>query len=280
MFKPYSALRRFVTTTLTPPLLVLRDLATHLARTVPEASDRIRFRRFWGDGSLLTDVYFVTDSYEGITLRNRFRFHEAMSGQGVLETLAGNTIVDGAFSPQAAAMLTALFLRHGENKLRVVTDADASAGPNASLICYGTSDSNCKTFDIEARSGSSLCQFQVDANGQRSFCVAEQVFSIESRSGVIYDKAIVLRLNNRDDSAHCHVVCAGLSEWGSLAAVYYLTTRWKELHKRYDAFGHRRDFCVLLEVPCGQFENARELLSAACWEPEGAHDPALVATYV
>src|SRR4029077_3908362 len=117
MFKPYSALRRFVTTALTPPLLVLRDLATHLARTVPEASDRIRFRRFWGDGSLLTDVYFVTDSYEGITLRNRFRFHEAMSGQGVLETLAGNTIVDGAFSPQAAAMLTALFLRHGENKL-------------------------------------------------------------------------------------------------------------------------------------------------------------------
>ena len=103
---------------------------------------------------------------------------------------------------------------------------------------------------------------------------------MESRGGVIYDKAIVLRLNNRDNSARCHVVCAGLSEWGSLAAVYYLTTRWKELHKRYDGFGHRRDFCVLLEVPCGEFENAREVLSAACWEPEGSLDPALVATYV
>ena len=194
MLKPYSALRRFVTAILIPPLLVLRDLATHLARIVPEASDRVRFRRFWGDGSLLTDVYFVTDSYEGVALRNRFRFQEAMSGRGVLETLAGNTIVDGAFSPQAAAMLTALFLRHGENVLRVVTDAEASAGPNASLICYGTSDSNCKTFDVEARSGSSLCQFLMDANGQRAFRLGEQVFSMESRGGVIYDKAIVLRL--------------------------------------------------------------------------------------
>jgi hypothetical protein len=280
MLKPYSALRRFVTARLTPPLLVLWDLATHLARIVPDASDRVRFRRFWGDGSLLTDVRFVTDSYAGVTLRNRFRFQEAMLGRGVLETLAGNTIVDGAFAPQAAAMLTVLFLRHAGNVLRVVTDAEASAGPGASLICYGTSDSNCKTFDIEARSGSSLCRFLMDANGQRAFRLAEQVFSMESRGGVIYDKAIVLRLTNREDSAHCHVVCAGLSEWGSLAAVYYLTTKWKELHKRYDGFGQRRDFCVLLEVPCGQVENVREVLSAACWEPESVPDPVLVSSHV
>ncbi len=280
MLKPYSALRRFLTAMLIPPLLVFWDLATQLARIVPEASDRARFRRFWGDGSLLTDVRFVTDSYEGVALRNRFRFQEAALGRGVLETLAGNTIVDGAFSPQAAAMLTALFLRHAGDVLSVVTDAEASAGPDASLICYGTSDSNCKTFDVEARSGSSLCRFLLDGNGQRAFCLGEQVFSMESRGGVIYDKAIVLRLTDRDDSAHCHVVCAGLSEWGSLAAVYYLTTKWKELHKRYDTFGQRRDFCVLLDVPCGQIENVREVISAVCWEPESAPDPVLVSSHV
>jgi hypothetical protein len=177
-------------------------------------------------------------------------------------------------------MLTALFLRHGENALRVVTDAEACAAPNASLICYGTSDSNCKTFDIEARSGSSLCQFLIDSNGKRAFRLGEQMFSMEGRGGVIYDKAIVLRLTNRDDSGHCHVVCAGLSEWGSLAAVYFLTTRWKELHKRYDGFGQRRDFCVLLEVPCGQIENVREVMSAACWQPQNLPDPVLASSHV
>src|SRR5580700_9541749 len=117
MLKPYNALRRFVTTIVTPPLLVLRDLATQFAAIVPDAWDRARFRRFWGDGSPLSDVYFVTDSYEGVTLRNRFRFEEAISGRGALETLAGNTIIDGAFLPQATAMLATLFVRHGEDTL-------------------------------------------------------------------------------------------------------------------------------------------------------------------
>jgi hypothetical protein len=280
MLKPYNALRRFVTTIVTPPLLVLRDLATQFAAIVPDAWDRARFRQFWGDGSLLSDVYFVTDSYEGVTLRNRFRFGETISGRVALETFAGNTIVDGAFSPQATAMLTALFLRYGGDVLRVVTDAEDSPGPGATLICYGTSDSNCKTFDIEARSGSGLCQFLSDAKGQRAFRLAEQTFSMESRDGVLYDKAIVLRLTNRDDAGHCYVVCAGLSEWGSLAAVHFLTTKWKELHRRYDTFGQRRDFCVLLEVRCGQVEKVREVLSAVCWEPEGAPDPVLVSSHV
>jgi hypothetical protein len=76
------------------------------------------------------------------------------------------------------------------------------------------------------------------------------------------------------------MVCAGLSEWGSLAAVYYLTTRWKDLHKRYDTFGQRRDFCVLLDVPSGQFENAREIISAVSWEPRSVPNPILVSSHV
>lgn len=281
MPKPFQTLRRLIDSTVAPPLLVLRDLGAQLSMVVPDVSDRVRFRRFWGNGSSLAEVYFVMDSYEGVALRNRFRFEEASWGRGALDTLAGNTVIDGAFAPQAAAMLADLFARYAPNVLRVVTDADPSPAPEASLISYGTSDSNCKTFDIEARSGGNLCRFLQDEKGRRAFCLAEQTFSMESRDGMLYDRAIVLRLTNREDAAHCHVVCAGLSEWGSLAAVRYLTTRWKELHARFDRFGHRRDFCVLLEVPCGQFENAREVISAVSWEPEeSVPDPVLVSSHV
>ena len=279
MPKRFQTLRRLVST-FNPPLLVLHDLSAQLSKVIPGISDRVRFRRFWGDGSPLGEVYFVMDSYEGVALRNRFRFEEASWGRGTLDTLAGNTIIDGAFAPQAAAMFADLFARYAPQVLRVVTDSDPSPAPEATLISYGTSDSNCKTFDIEARSGGNLCRFLQDEHGRRAFRLAEQTFSMESRGGVLYDRAIVLRLTNREDSAHCHVVCAGLSEWGSLAAVRYLTTRWKELHARCDRYGHRRDFCVLLEVPCGQFENAREVISAVSWEPEGVPDPVLVSSHV
>jgi hypothetical protein len=138
---------------------------------------------------------------------------------------------------------------------------------DATLVCYGTSDFNFKTFDIEVASESDLCQFSFDGNGERSFRLGGQHYSLENREGVTYDKAIFMRLSSRQSPQHCHVICAGLSEWGSLAAVYYLTKKWKTLHQRFDHLGQRRDFCVLLEVPCGQFEHAREIASAVRWAP-------------
>jgi hypothetical protein len=90
---------------------------------------------------------------------------------------------------------------------------------------------------------------------------------LENRNGKTYDKAILLRLTNPQNPDHCYIVCAGLSEWGSLAAVYYLTKKWKVLQKRFDIFQQRRDFCVLLEVQSGQFENAREVASVVRLTP-------------
>jgi hypothetical protein len=251
----------------TRPVLVLRELARYAGNVIPGAWSSFRFRSFWGPGILSSDVYFVMDSYENVMLRSSFQRAMAPSGG---EFLGGREIIHGTFAPQAAAMLTALFQRHSGKILRIATDAELGHKRNATLICYGTSDSNSKTLDVEASSGNELCQFSFDESGQRAFRLGGQLHSMENRGGITYDKAILLRLTNRDDRSHCHVVCAGLSEWGSLAAVYYLTKKWKALHQRFDRYGQRRDFCVLLEVPCGQFENAREVTSAVCWGPQEA----------
>ena len=164
-------------------------------------------------------------------------------------------------------MLSALFLRHTGKLLRIATDTETEQAINATLICYGNSDSNLKTFDIEVSSENTLCQFVFDESGQRAFQVGEQIYSIEKRSGITHDKAILLRLTNPQNPNYCYVVCAGLSEWGSLAAVYYLTKKWKVLHKRFDIGRQRRDFCVLLDVQSGQFENAREVASVVRLTP-------------
>jgi hypothetical protein len=263
-----------------PPFVVLWDLARRAVNVIPETWDRLSFRRFWGEGILSTDAYFVMDSYENVRLRNNFRNAEPSQSSGKPEAFIGTEIIRGSFCPQAAAMLTALFLRHSDKVLRIATDTEPNLKRDAILICYGTPDMNFKTFDIEAWSGSSLCQFLFTANGQRAFRLAGQLHSMENRGGVTYDKAIVLRLTNRQDSNRPHVVCAGLTEWGSLAAVHYLTKNWKDLRKRFDRFGQRRDFCVLLEVQCGQFENTRELISVVWWEPGSAPNPVLESSHV
>lgn len=273
-------LARFFRSQVRPPLLVLSDLARQVANVIPDTWDRFSFRRFWGEGILSADPYFVMDSYENVRLRNNFRNAEPPPTSEEPNAFLGTEIIRGSFCPQAAAMLTALFLRHAGKVLRITTDTEPGLRKDAILICYGTPDMNFKTFDIEAWAGSSLCQFLFTPKGERAFRLAGQVHSMENRGGVVYDKAIVLRLTNRQDSGRPHVVCAGLSEWGSLAAVHYLTKNWKDLHKRFDSFGQRRDFCVLLEVECGQFENARELTSVVWWEPGVAPSPVLVSSHV
>jgi hypothetical protein len=272
-----TALARFVKAQVLPPFLVLSDFARQAANVIPETWDRFSFRHFWGDAILSADAYFVMDSYENVRLRNNFRNAEPPERP---EAFFGTEIVRGSFCPQAAAMLAALFLRHSGKELRIATDTEPNLKRDAILICYGTPDMNFKSFDVEAWSGSSLCQFLFMRDGRRAFRLAGQLHSVENRLGAIYDKAIVLRLTNRQDSNRPHVICAGLTEWGSLAAVHYLTKNWKELHKRFDSFGQRRDFCVLIEVRCGQFENARELTSVVWWEPGSTPNPVLVSNHV
>src|SRR5690242_5896029 len=280
MLTSSAAVEHFIRTQALPPVQVLWDLARRVAKVIPDTCDRLSFRRFWGEGILSTDAYFVMDSYENVRLRNNFRNAEPAHRPAAPQAFTGAEIIRGSFCPQAAAMLTALFLRHSGKLLRIANDTEPGLRRDAILICYGTPDMNFKSFDVEAWSGSSLCQFLFTPSGQRAFLLAGQIHSMENRGGVAYDKAIVLRLTNREESNRPHVVCAGLTEWGSLGAVHYLTKNWRELHKRFDSFGQRRDFCVLLEIQCGQFEHARELSSVVWWEPRSAASPELASSHV
>ena len=198
----------------------MRALWSRVAGIVPDARDRFAFRRFWGDGLFSAGAFFVIDSYENVRLKNEFRWAELSGGDQSAEGSSAAAIIDGAFAPQATAMLTALFARHASGRLRVTSDAERPPA-DATLICYGPADSNAKTFEVEAGSGTSLCRLVLNSRAERSFRVADRLFSIETRDGVTYDKAVVLRFAN-DESIGCsssHVICAGLSEWGNLAAV-------------------------------------------------------------
>ena len=260
---------QFVRAQAMPPFLVLRDLAVQLVKIVPETRDRSLFRRFWGEDLPRTDVLFVADSYENVRLRSSFRCAEALGIPERPEGLADDAIIAGSLCPQAAAMLTTLFLSHSGKPVRIVSDAEPIPEKDAVAIYYGTPDTNFRTFEAEARAGSNLCQFlSHPTSSERAFRIAGQIHSTERHDGQLFDKAIVHRI--RQSAACAHVICAGLSEWGSLAAVHYLARNWRSLSRRFDRFQSLRDFCILLEVPHGQFEDAREIISVTSWRSRPA----------
>lgn len=253
------------------PFSILAEQTGQAAGIFTDFWNKFLFRRFWGASISSRDVDLVIDSYENVVLRNRFRWKESAqdSAQNQPAGFTGE-LIEGAFSPQATAMLTALFLRHTGKGLRIVTDLEEANKRDGALICYGSSDSNFRTFELEAESGGFLCQSTFNDRGERAFRVGGNLYAIETRDGITYDKAIVLRLAGQQDTGQCRVVCAGLSEWGSLAAVHYLVNNWKTLHRRFDGFGERRDFCILLELPLGHYELVRERVSAVWWHRSDA----------
>jgi hypothetical protein len=236
------------------------DLGKRIGRAFADAWNQIAFRRFWGEGVFYRDTHFVVGNFEDLRVR------QAVSWiRDVAPSISGrcteDEVVYGSFSTNAATMLTALFLRHTGKSPQIVADGSSDQDVAGTLICYGSSEWNRKTFDVE-RSSAPLCEFIFDKAGRRAFEMGETLYTMDVRDGITYDKAILLRLTNQKDPKHCYIVCAGLSEWGSLAAVRYLTSNWKTLHKRFDDFSRRKDFCVLLSVRQGQFDEAIEVASA------------------
>ena len=84
------------------------------------------------------------------------------------------------------------------------------------------------------------------------------IYPIEIRNGVVYDRAVLLKVRSPQNKDRTYVICAGLSEWGSLAAVSHLARRWKDLYRAFK----KDEFCLVLEVQFGQYENADEIAKA------------------
>lgn len=238
-------------------LLPIGDVIARLWRVLPDAWNKFMFRRFWGPGALSDEAYFVIDTYRDTRPRSvSNRYEKEFPRRRPKQTLRGGDIIYGTFSPEASAICTAFFFGYTEKLLKVVADEEVDERMDATLICYGSSDSNLKTFDVETLAAKRFYSFEFGPQGQRAFRLKDALYVIEQRDKTVYDKAVLVKMTNPQNPDHSYAVCAGLSEWGSLAAVRYLAHNWKSLYKRF----RRKDFCVLLEVPYGHYESAREVI--------------------
>ena len=65
-----------------------------------------------------------------------------------------------------------------------------------------------------------------------------------------------MRLQNPYHSDHKLFVCAGIGEWGTSGAAYYLFKNWRKLYKR---FGAKTNFVLIIKVDNNSDESAREI---------------------
>lgn len=235
---------------------VIWEFGRAIVRFVPRGMDRWRFGRFFGPSAVAGNAIFaVVDPYSHPTPRTGNRYIKRFLGRKPDSPLIGEDDVLGVNVVRLVSYTTALFSTHRVNGrgIPIVTDQEVENRWDSTFICFGSSDSNVKTFDIESLPRQSFYLWGFDANGWRCIKAGSRTFSITGRT----DYGIILRMRNPHHPEHWIFVCAGLGEWGTTGSAYYLFDRWKNLYKLHGD----SEFFKVVAVDIGSDESAREVYS-------------------
>lgn len=240
-----------------------RLLTSYLSR------DRAAFRRVFGAKAAEAGILTITlDTYRDIRLfpthiqeevgttptqasaTQERRFYKVFPDGHVTGFPEAYGDVLGYCSARAAAYLVDSLRAIGIMG-RIASDRDVSSQWDGSLVNIGSSASNIKTNDIKYLPEKDN-PWLVDDLESFTFRDGRKV-KIEDGT----DKGIILKLNNPYFRGYTVLVCAGLGEWGTSGAAWFLSSKWRMLGRR---FGSNR-FLVVVGVTPGADESAREMFA-------------------
>lgn len=235
---------------------IIWDAIKGIYNAFPRAISNYKFRKFFGEKALNNNkVFIVLDPYEHPSPRTAAgRYIKKFLGRKPNVPIVGEDKVLGSCSVRLTKYSSSEFalFRQKTNPVNIVLDEEVINNWDGTFICFGSSDSNIKTFDIESLNENNLYKYEFGTNGIRRFNIAGEKYSINQTE----DVGILLRLKNPYHSEDKLFICAGIGEWGTSGSAYYLFKNWRKLYKR---FGSNNNFALILKVRINSDESAREI---------------------
>jgi hypothetical protein len=235
---------------------LLWEAGKGIIQAVPHAIKRRKFAAFFGPSAISgNNISAVVDPYTHPLPRVGNRYVKHFLGRKQDQALIGEDQVLGVNVVRVIAYVSALFsqYRAGGRSIQFQTDEAVASRWDGTFLCFGSSDSNIKTFDIELLRQQTFYNFEFGPGGYRQIRAGNRVFTIQTKK----DYGVLLRLRNPHHSEHWLFVCAGLGEWGTSGSTYYLTDKWSQLYKQH----RTSSFVKIIEVDIGSDESAREVFS-------------------
>ena len=237
---------------------IFYDIAKGFALSIPDAILNYKFKKFFGKNAFKNNkIYLVVDPYEHPIARSKMavpvnRFIKDFKGLQPNAQLVGEDKLLGTNVTRVIKYASATFgkILKKTNPIKIVLDEEVFAVWEGTYICSGSSDSNIKTLAFERLPENNLYKFEFDKSGSRCFKITDQTFSLEPNGK---DLGIIARLKNPHSKDNYIFVCAGLGEWGTSGANYYLFKNWSELHKKFK----KDNFCLVVQVDLNSDETAR-----------------------
>lgn len=220
---------------------------------IPKSYRKYLLKIFWGK-SVLKDQFVIA---YGTLLDSRvvgqnptsFRFIKRYHDGRTVQIVGpwGNIVGDCEIRSSSYLINTISTFR--KNAVPVIADSQAYEGLDKTFIALGSSSSNEITELVLREPNNKFLRFGQDNNG----CYIGDIKSERKFYGftgsIKKDYGMILKIKNRRSTGNYYFVCAGLGEWGTSGASWYLSKRWKELRKD-DEFG------IVVEVEVGSDSSA------------------------
>lgn len=134
------------------------------------------------------------------------------------------------------------------------SDYELKGRLDISFIALGGPFSNFKTEDANSNSGNNLIRF--DQNRQQFVSTKSNRRLLDYEHG--FDYGLILKINPKQFPLRTWIVCAGLGEWGSSGAAWYLANKWNEIYE----FAKDASFAFIVKVKYEQDESAEPIIRA------------------
>jgi len=227
---------------------------------LPKSYQAYLLRQFWGKG-VQEDAFAIV--YGVLIPSQRMKSGDPYSYVKTYRTgkrfrLAGPVKVVGECELRCASYIINALSRYRDAPVTLLSDEAALRALDRTLVALGSPSSNQLTDLMLRDRQNELLDFGQEGTGEKA-----TIFIRDKRTGKRFvgfqkpapkDYGLIVRIPNQRFPGHFLFACAGLGEWGSSGASWYLSTKWRSLHKEFKgAFG------IIVEVELGSDKSARRV---------------------
>jgi hypothetical protein len=230
---------------------------------IPKSVKMYRLKKFFGKSVLTSRFAIVYGTFQDPRPRVDpagkpvFRFQKQFRDRRVIEVSGPSENIVGDCEIRASGYLSQKIGRERDQIIQILSDGKAYDDLNCTFISLGSPSSNDISGFIMRETANQFYNFSQDKFQTFIETVTDKKQYFGSQLPTQKDCAVLMRIRNYRFPEQFLFVCAGLGEWGTSGASWFLATHWENLYKEFK----NDDFALILEVDLGSDTSTKRIAS-------------------
>lgn len=228
---------------------------------IPKSVKMYRLKKFFGKSVLTSRFAIVYGTLQDprprvdSTGKSVPRFQKQFRDGRVIEISGPFENIVGDCEIRASGYLAQIIGRERDHIIQILSDVKAYDDLNCTFLSLGSPSSNDISGFIMRETANQFYNFNQDEFQTFIGTVKDKKRYYGFQPPTPRDCAVLMRIRNERFPEQFLFVCAGLGEWGTSGASWFLATHWENLYKEFK----NDDFALILEVDLGSDTSTKRI---------------------